>query len=152
MIDASTFALLERIHGHLAVLALVVLVHPLLSLGRGKVLRRGTLVAAVAGLALLLPAFALGWTLYPEWRTHVKARLLIESPGAAQAFEVKEHLAWFALALAVAATGALIASGRLPEGRRLARWLLGACLACGLTSAVLGLFVGGATWPAWPAP
>ncbi len=147
--EPSWFAMLERVHGHLAVLGLVVLVHPLVSLGRGRVLRRGTLVAAVAGVGLLLPAFLLGLWIYPTWRSQVKPRLVSESQTVALAFEVKEHLAWFAVACAVAAVGSLWAAGRLPEGRELGRWLLGASVVCGAVAAILGLWVGGSAWPAW---
>lgn len=149
MMGSEAFALLERVHGHLALLGLAVLVHPVLSLGRGGALRRGTWVSALAGLALLAPAFGLGLWLYPAWRERVKPLVVDAAPGLAQAFEVKEHLAWFALVLAAGGLGVLWAAGGLREGRGLARWLLGAAVGCGLVTAGLGMGIAGGVWPGW---
>jgi hypothetical protein len=147
--ESTVFALLERVHGHLALLGLAVLVHPLLSLGHRQGLRRGTFLTVVAGLGLLVPAFALGLGLYPTWRTQVKPLLVDRAPWVAQAFELKEHLAWFALILAVSGLGVLVSAGRLGQARGLARILLGGALVCGLCTAGLGLWIGGMAWPAW---
>jgi hypothetical protein len=147
--EGTLFALLERVHGHLALLGLAVLVHPLLSLGRGKELRRGTWLTVVVGIGLLVPAFALGLGLYPSWRGHVKPLLIERAPLVAQAFELKEHLAWFTVILAVSALGILGSAGRLVQARGLARLLLGGALGCGLCTAALGIWIGGGAWPAW---
>lgn len=147
--DAHLFGFLERVHGHLALLGLAVLIHPVLSLGRGGHLRRGTWVTVVVGVGLLLPAFGLGLGLYPTWRTEVKPALVQQAVSVALAFEVKEHLAWFAVVCAAGGLGVLGVAGGLREGRVLARWLLGAGVACGLITAGLGLWIAGAAWPAW---
>ncbi len=147
--DAHLFGLLERAHGHLAVLGLVVLVHPVISLKRRGHLRRGTWLTVVIGVALLLPAAALGLGLYPSWRSQVKPALVQQALGVALAFEVKEHLAWFSVVCATAGLGVLATAGRLAGGRSLARWLLGAAVTCGAMTAGLGIWIAGATWPAW---
>ncbi len=147
--DPTWFAGLERAHGHLAVLGLAVLVHPVLSLGRGRGLRRGTWWTALLGLGLLAPAFVLGLGLYPTWRTAVKPGLVQQALPVALAFEVKEHLAWLALVSGLGGLGVLGAAGGLEEARRCARWLLGVAVACGVVVAALGMWIAGATWPAW---
>ncbi len=147
--DAHLFALLERVHGHLALLGLAVLVHPVISLGRGGALRRGTWLSAVIGVAMLLPAFGLGLGIYPAWRTQVKPDLVQDALGLALAFEVKEHLAWFSLVSALGGVAVLGTAGGLAGGRRLGRWLLGAGVACGAVTAGLGIWIAGGVWAAW---
>ena len=147
--DAHLFGFLERVHGHLAVLGLVVLIHPVISLRRPGHLRRGTWWTVGVGVALLVPAAALGLGLYPSWRAQVKPELVQHALGVALAFEVKEHLAWFSVVCAAAGLGVLLTSGSLSGGRSLARWLLGAAVSCGAIAAGLGIWIAGAAWPAW---
>gem|GEM_PF-1361261 len=132
---AVSFDLLERVHGHLAVLALAALLHPVVTLGRRKRVTRGTRWAVGAGAGLLLVAYAGGWWLYPEYRELVKPDLPVE---VSLLFERKEHLAWMALALAAGGVGVLF--GR-PEAWRTGRALLVAGWCCGAVAAVLGVVV-----------
>ena len=145
----AAFALLERLHGHLAVLGLAVLVHPLLTLrGRAGLSRRTLLSADLAALLLLLP-YVSGWLLYPSYRARVKPGLLRQDLSLALRFETKEHLAFMTLALALGGVLALHAAGRSPEGRAAAWWLLLLALGCGLCTAGLGLLVSAGASPAW---
>ena len=72
------FALLERLHGHTAVLGLAVLLHPVITLARGRVLGKGgRWSAALAALLIALPSVA-GWLLYPHYREQIKPVLVAE--------------------------------------------------------------------------
>lgn len=145
----ATYALLERLHGHLAVLGLAVLVHPLLTLrGRAGLSPRTLLTADIAAALLLLP-YVSGWLLYPTYRQQVKPDLLRQDLPLAMRFETKEHLAVMTVALALGAAVALHAAGRTPEGRTAAWWMLLLSLGCGLSTAALGLWVSAGASPAW---
>ena len=145
----TLFALFERIHGHLAVLALALLLHPVLTLRRRPLLARWTVLTAEIGAAMLTAAFALGWWLYPTYRVQVKPSLLAGAHSVAMAFETKEHLAFCAVALAVGGAVALRTSGASPAGRRAAWHLLVAAWLCGAVTGVLGVFVASIAQPGW---
>lgn len=144
--NGQAYAVLVGLHGHLAWLGLVALVHPLLSLGSAG-LRRGTVVSAWAAALLVALPFGLGWSVYPTYRSQVKPGLLVEVPAVALAFETKEHLAFFTVSLAVAAAVTLTFGGGADGARRLARTLLALALACGLVTAVLGGIVAATAHP-----
>ncbi len=129
------FGVLERVHGHLAVLALAALLHPVWTLGKRRRVTRGTRWAVGAGVVLLAVAYAGGWWIYPHYREAVKPSLGRE---VALLFERKEHLAWMALALAL---GGGLLVWRRPQAWRPARWLLMAGWGCGVVAAVLGVVV-----------
>lgn len=127
--------LLEAIHGHIGVLAMVALYHPALLLWSGKPLSRNAKLALSASLVLVALAFALGLTIYPAYREQVKPDLFRASVRAGLLFETKEHLAWISLiaALGAGVTG-LFAPPRAAQARRIAaRVFLGAAIACTLT-------------------
>ena len=111
------FALLERIHGHLAVLGLALLLHPVITLRTRRGLNWRTHLTAELGAALLAIPFAIGWAIYPAYRTHVKPSLFAAESPAFHAFETKEHLAAMAVFLAVGGAVALRAAGKTPAGR-----------------------------------
>jgi hypothetical protein len=134
--------LLEAIHGHVGVLAMIALFHPALLLWSGKPLSRNGKLALVASLALVSLAFALGLTIYGAYREEVKPELFIASERAGLLFETKEHLAWIALigALGAGVTG-LVAPPRAVQARRVAaRVFLGAAIAC-TVAACLGTWI-----------
>ena len=146
---AGLFAELARIHGHLAVLGLAVLLHPVLTLGRPGGLSRGTrLSARIAALLIALPTVG-GWLLYPPYRQQVKPRLVHEDLSVALAFETKEHLAFFCLALALGGVLLLEVQGGQPATRRVARVLLLLAWLVGVGVAGLGIGIAGFAWPAW---
>lgn len=142
---AWAYALLMPIHGMLAALALAALVHPVVFLRRAEAAARARSVALYA-TGLLLALNGVGWALYPSYRQAVKPRLRLEEPLAAVIFETKEHLAWFAVVLAVAGTATLYAR----QDVRTARVVLGLALACGLVAAGIGVHVAAADWISAP--
>lgn len=145
----ATYALLERLHDHLALLGLAVLIHPLLTLRARAGLSRRTLLTADLGALLLLLPYVGGWLLYPTYRARVKPGLLRQDLPLALRFETKEHLAVMTVALALGAAVALHAAGRTPQGRTAAWWMLLLAAGCGLATAALGLWVSAGATPAW---
>jgi hypothetical protein len=136
----ADFFLFERLHGHLAVLGLAVLAHPIVSLGRPG-LSRGTRLSALIAAALLSLSFASGLWIYPPYRALVKPELVRVALPLALRFESKEHLAAICLALALGGVGVLFAAGRHPTGRRAARVLFLLSFLVGLLTGALGVFV-----------
>ncbi len=143
------YALLERVHGHLAVLGLAVLLHPVLSLGRGRGLGRGLRWSAGLAAVLITVPAALGAWLYPTYRSQVKPGLLRDRLEVASVFESKEHLAFFTVMLTLAGVGALFLGGGEPRTRRVARALLAAAWVCGLCTGLMGIYVAGGAHPGW---
>ena len=141
----SFFALVERIHGHLAVLGLAVLLHPVITLRRAKPPSRWTQLTADLGAGLLVFPFFIGWPIYPSYRQHIKPTLWFEQPEVALRFESKEHLA--ALATALAVSGALtLRAGKASQALvKIAHALLLTAWGCGVVTALLGIHVASLT-------
>jgi hypothetical protein len=134
--------LLEAIHGHVGVLAMVALFHPALLLWSGKPLSRNAKLALGASLVLVALAFALGLTIYPAYREEVKPDLFRIDVRTGLLFETKEHLAWIALVASMGAgiTG-LVAPPKAAQTRRIAaRVFLAAAIACTI-AACLGTYI-----------
>jgi len=144
-----TYAVLERLHGHIAWLGLALLLHPVITLRTRERLGRWTCLTADLGAALILAPALLGAILYPAYRAGPKRDLLEHAPGVAAAFEVKEHLASFGLVLAIGGAVVLHAAGQTRSGRRAAWSLLSAAWICVLGAAVTGIAVAGWAHPAW---
>ena len=148
-LSPALYAFLERFHGHLALLGLALLLHPVVTLSRRKGLGGYTLLSAELGAALLVAPFAVGWLIYPTYRTQVKPGLVSEQLAVALRFETKEHLAAMAVALAISGAITLRAAGRTAVGRRAARdqllfaWVLGA------GAGGIGLFVSAMAHLGW---
>ena len=134
--------LLEGIHGHIGVLAMVALFHPALLLWSGRPLSRNAKIALLASLALVAVAFVLGLTIYPDYRLEVRPDLMRTNVRAGVLFETKEHLAWVALIGALGAgIAGLVAPPKAVALRRIAgRVFLGAAIACTL-AACLGVWI-----------
>jgi hypothetical protein len=147
MTDPVDFALWQRIHGHLAVLGLAVLLHPVITLGRRRILTRGAWWSVIAAAGLLTTSFTLGWWLYPTYRARVKPALYAEHPEVMLRFETKEHLAWLTISLVVAGTLALWRGGE--EARDPARHLFAAAWLTGVITAGLGVYVAASASPGW---
>lgn len=145
--SGESYAWLVSIHGHLAVLGLAVLLHPVITLRRRNSVSKYVLLTADLGVLLLLMPTVLGWSIYPIYRRAIKPWLWLEAPGAVLRFESKEHLAAMAVALAMAGALTLRLAGRRPAGRE-AAWML---LLCGWTlgaiTALLGIYVRGIAQP-----
>lgn len=132
----SEWLLLQKLHGHLGVLALAASLHPVLSV-RAR-------LSAYAAAALMVATHALGWWVYPAYRSEVKLRVYEASYAAGQLFETKEHLAFFALCLALAGVG-------LTWARQPSRTIWGLCAACALGAGVIGVVVSSVAGFAYPA-
>jgi hypothetical protein len=145
----TLFALLERVHGHLALLGLALLLHPIVSLMRRKGVPWWTQATADLAALLLAAPFGLGWWIYSDYRAHVKGGLYATKSPALPAFETKEHLAVFAMALAIAGTLTLRLAGKDPGGRRTALALLLSAWCCGVVTGVIGMWVSAVTTHAW---
>ncbi len=139
--SAHLYAILARVHGHVAVLGLAVLLHPVVTLWRRKGLPPGTVLSARIAAAFLVIQYGLGWFLYPSYRHDVKPALVAHAIPVALTFETKEHLALMAVALTLGGVGVLQAAGGTVSGRGAARALLLAAWLCGVTVAVLGVTV-----------
>lgn len=124
-------------------LAVALLVHPAITLGRvrpGAPLRRGLAWSVGIGVGGLVATFVGGWVLYPGWRSADKRVFLAEAPLAARLFETKEHLAYYALACALGA-GLALFGPRTAAGLRLARRGFGLAAALAGVAAAHGLVV-----------
>jgi hypothetical protein len=148
-VSPEAFGWLARLHGHVAVLGLAVLLHPVITLRlRGRVTRGGQLSADL-GAILLLAAGVGGAVLYPAYRSRVKPPLWLAYPGSVLRFESKEHLAVMAVALAVGGALTLRAVGRSPGGRDTAWALLASAWVLGCLTASFGVYVAGTAQAGW---
>jgi hypothetical protein len=143
------YALLAAIHGHLAWLGLALMLHPVLSLGRPGRPTRPTRWSAWLAAAFVSAPYALGWLIYPTYRSEVKPTLLAEALPYAMAFETKEHLALMTLALAWGGALTLHAGGGEARGRRVARTLFACGALTGLATGVLGVVVAARAHGGW---
>ncbi len=146
--EPHSYALLQRVHGYLGLLGLALLLHPVLRLRTPGPVGRWTRRTAELSAGLLLAPFLLGLWLYADYRAHVKPALWQAAPQTVLAFEVKEHLAFFAVVLALAGALALRPGGGEP-GRRVARTLLAVGALCAAITVVLGMVVASAAHGAW---
>jgi magnesium-transporting ATPase (P-type) len=104
--------LLEKFHGHIALLGAALCFHPWVALLRARRPSWATRLAAVLASVLVIVTNVLGWVIYPAYREGPKLELYRHVELVGVGFEVKEHLAFFALCLAVAgAAMAVAASG-----------------------------------------
>lgn len=141
MSTLAWFALLERMHGHLAWLGLVLLLHPVVSLSAAKNPRPYARFTAELAAGLLTVVTVVGWWVYPDYRVLVKPDLLRENTAALWAFEAKEHLAWMSWLLALAGAVVLRSVGHRSEGRQLARTLLALAVGVGILVGAIGTWV-----------
>jgi phage shock protein PspC (stress-responsive transcriptional regulator) len=152
---ASVYTLVTHLHGHLAWLALAVLLHPIVWLRPGRRIVPRVRWTARVGTALLVTVYAIGWWVYPEYRANVKPGLVFEGglPGpdlwAAYLFESKEHLAVVAVSLAAAGLALLEGASELPSARLAVRVLFGGAVVVTLVVAVLAHLVAMTAHPGW---
>jgi hypothetical protein len=135
--------LAAKLHGHIAWLAVALCLHPVVSLRVARRISRGARWSMdLAALGLLLTTLA-GWALYPAYREEIRLQLYAAAPAYGLAFEVKEHLAWYATMAAIAGAASARASIRVHEsGRaRLAQQLLRAARRSFIVAGVLGVVV-----------
>lgn len=146
--------LFRTLHGWLGLLAAVLLLHPVVALAKRRpappgpgsarasveLPRRGLRWSSGLAAIFAVAAFTTGWLLYPGYREDTKPALLVKAPTLASLFEVKEHLAWYALTLALTGTALLWVGG--PWARPHARTALLLAAVLGLVVAALGSSVG----------
>ncbi len=133
---------IESVHGYLGVLAVVSLLHPALTLRRGKPLAFRTRLSVLLSTAITACAFAVGLSIYGDYRATVKPGLFAAAPSVGYLFETKEHLAYATICLALGACGCALLAPRDAAGvRRTASLMyLGAFIAA-LATASLGTYV-----------
>lgn len=140
------YTLWTSLHGLLAGLAWVLLLHPIVFLRRGTTARRPAQVTAVAAATLLSAVFALGSWVYPTYRGEVKPFLVHTDSPAWVWFERKEHLAVLSVVSAVAGAVWLLGVPQRPSwgcALLVLAWVLVTCVVA------LGLGVGAAIHPGW---
>lgn len=147
MLDPTLFA--RGLHGHVGLLAAVALAHPAWTLRDDGAMRKGTRWSVALATALTTIAVVAGWLLYPAYRDQDKPRLLHYDRALAMLFETKEHLAFYALALAWAGA-ALALFVRDPRAPRAARRCFGLAAALVVAAGVMGTAVGSFAVPAAP--
>lgn len=145
----TLFSLVGRLHGHLAMLGLALLLHPVITLRRRKGLALWTKRTAALAAGLLWVPFALGWWIYPTYRQHPKVALWRQEHPALWAFETKEHLAAFCVVLATSGAIVLYTSGKTDTGRRAAWSLLLAAFVSGAITGGIGVYVASVAHPGW---
>jgi len=144
MMSVLLLRVLERIHGHLAWLSVVALLHPAILLANPR--RRARLAVSLTTLAVVATAL-LGATIYPEYRGRIKQHIFIEAPRIGWMFERKEHLAVGAVTLAVAGCVAhlslplFVQDGTRSTVARLAHRAFVASFVLALLTALLGVTV-----------
>lgn len=139
----NTVLLLQKIHGHLALLTIALLLHPAFTL-RGARLRSGpTRLSCYLGSLGALLTNALGWFIYPAYRVELKASIYALGKGLGDLFEVKEHLAWYSLLLALAGAAVTLqakaGSVRVLTPTVRLIYLIAACLM--IVAAVIGVYL-----------
>lgn len=107
----SVILVLQKIHGHLALLAVAACLHPPIALRTARRPSWATRVSAWAASALVVATNVVGWIVYPDYRETVKLDIYRASHFWGELFEIKEHLAFFSLCLAIAAAIAVFAAG-----------------------------------------
>ena len=146
-LPVGLYTALQRVHGHLAVLGLAVLLHPIISLGR-RGLSRGMRWTLATALVLVTVTYGGGWLAYPTYRSAVKPSLVADHRAWALAFESKEHLALFCVVLTAAGVG-LAWRSQTQEHRRAAQVLLALAWTSGAIVVALGVGVAATAHPAW---
>jgi len=146
---SQLYTLVTTLHGLVGALALALLLHPVITLGRRPRVTWGTRFTAELAAGLLAGVFGVGWWTYPTYRNRVKTGLLHDNHPAWLWFEGKEHLAAMATVLAVSGALTLRFGAGQADGRRTARALLAAAWVCGVIAAVLGVMVRSVAQPGW---
>lgn len=139
----SGWALLQKLHGIIAVLGLAATLHPVLLVRDDKRPSARTVMAAKLAAGILSLSTALAFLVYPlAYRVRVRDWLLENAPTLHTVwFETKEALGFFALVGVVAGALLLARYADQPQARRAARRCFQSAFVCGLGAAVIGLVV-----------
>jgi hypothetical protein len=139
----NIWLLLEKLHGHVGLLAIALCLHPWFALRHARRPARWTRVAAYLATAFVLLVNIGGWIIYPEYRTTAKLDLYRHARWFGLLFEIKEHLAWHSLMLATAGA-AITAASVGPQGdslRPALRWTYLVTAILVATVAVMGIAI-----------
>ena len=141
----TIWLLLQKIHGHVALLGIALCFHPAVALRRVRRPSRWTVLTGMLATTLMTITTALGWWIYPAYRHLLKRDLYVANRFWGEAFEVKEHWAHYAWCFVVAGAVMLVLSARrtdptMRNGAALCYALAGVI---GLGVAVLGI---GVSW------
>jgi hypothetical protein len=132
----------QAMHGYLAALAIVGLIHPAILLRRGLPLSRGGRWALSLSTLVTVITFASGIAIYGSYRELVKPSLLASELAVAMLFETKEHLAFCVVSFAVGAwVAAVVAPRSAVDIRKTAALIFAAAAALGLVTLALGTYV-----------
>lgn len=134
--------LIEHVHGHLALLTTLALLHPAILLRKRA---RPALLSASLATGLATITGLLGVLLYPAYRHSVKPQIFAASAFVGNLFERKEHLGVAVVVLAWVGLLAHVAEGRehfrFGSGARIAPMAYLAAAALAVVSAGLGVAV-----------
>ena len=148
----SWILFLQKIHGHVALLGIALAFHPVITLSKARALSYRIRLSAYLATLFAFAMNALGWWIYPAYRQEIKRDFYLANPLFGDAFEVKEHLGLYALALALA--GALIvfrAPDRpSPETVRTIRWTYGLSATLALIVGAIGIWLSSIKGFAYP--
>jgi hypothetical protein len=135
--------LLTRMHGHIALLAVALCYHPWVALRRARLPSRAARLSAYLATGLLTATLFLGFEVYPEYRIEVRRTLYATWRPLGLAFEFKEHVGSFAVALtwAGAVVTVMSARARLPELTPVIARLYGVAAVLATLSAVVGVYL-----------
>ncbi|MFN3199168.1 MAG: hypothetical protein ACE366_12275 [Bradymonadia bacterium] len=133
----------EKIHGHLALLGIALALHPPLALRRAKRPSPRTRLAGYLATLTCLGTNIMGWVIYPAYRQELRRQLYLADLQMGQMFEIKEHLAWYALALSLAGGVMMVACARQSSLRLVPqlRLVYGLSALMAMVSAALGIYL-----------
>lgn len=109
MLDLTHLA--RIVHGQLGLATAIALLHPVVVLRKHD----GRWACGLA-CALSLTTISVGWLLYPGYRAVERAQLWQSAPRVAAMFETKEHLAFYVGVLAISGW-TLARAGARPQAR-----------------------------------
>lgn len=139
----SELLLLQKIHGHVALLGAALCLHPPLALRRAKRTTWAVRLSGWLASAFVIATNALGWWIYPAYREEVKLDLYRWAKPWGVLFEVKEHFGWISVGLALAGCALMWASAR-PGGKAFVGSIRAVYLAMALlviASGVMGVLI-----------
>ena len=143
MVPIDPLRLAERIHGHLAWLAAIALLHPAILLRNPRRRAHLSVGLAVGGISTV---FAIGCLIYGSYRDRLRQSLFQQAPPIGYLFERKEHLAWGTLLLAWAGGLAYVAATRVDAPardalRRASHWAFVIACVMALVTASMGIVI-----------
>lgn len=135
---------LQKVHGHVALLGIALAFHPFFALRRARRPSRTVRLSGYLATGFAIAMNVLGWIVYPPYREEIKKDLYLAEPFWGDLFEVKEHWAWYSMTLAVAG-GVLMWLARDPvlarELRQPIRWTYALSGLLAIAVAVFGILI-----------